>query len=143
MALRHHVAEGKSRADDDIEAFEAAKILNPVPPYNHRGEPQWNGSKAQEQLLIDMENEEHFKVTPKTLWESRDMHQEFELKTFRDHIHQIWQTQKCLHTLKERSKKKQQDRIDEAKKRKQTQIDRVKKAEEKKKKDHEKKKLKA
>ena len=51
LALRHHVAEGKSRADDDIEAFEAAKILNPVPPHNHRGEPQWNGSKAQEQLL--------------------------------------------------------------------------------------------
>ena len=86
--LRKQFIEGKNRAEEDLQAFMIAKSNHPPPPRNHKNEPQWNGSAAQEWLKVDMENDRHINTRPEQLWESRDEYQKFYLSTFRDHIHQ-------------------------------------------------------
>jgi len=114
LALRKQIMEGKSRAEEDIKAFEIAKANHPVPAFNHRGEPQWNGSDAQRLLQEDMKDKKHFDLKPEHLWESRKEYQMFELTTFRDHLHQAWKTQKYLYTLKVRAEKKEKERKEAA-----------------------------
>ena len=86
--LRKQFVEGKSWADEDLQAFIIAKTNHLPPPRNHKNEPQWNGSAAQAWLKVDMENEKHIDTKPEHLWESRGEYQEFYLSTFRDHLHQ-------------------------------------------------------
>ena len=116
LNLRKQFQEGKSRAENDLEAFLLAKQNHPPPPFNHRGEPQWNGSEAQQMLEIDMQNGKHFELKPSDLWESRAEYQEFHLSTFRDHLHQADRTRKYLETLKLRSKQKEDKAKEKARK---------------------------
>ena len=129
--LRKQFKAGKSRADDDIEAFEIAKANHLVPAFNHRGEPQWNGSAAQKLLKEDMKDNKHFDLKPEHLWETRKEYQLFELTTFRDHIHQEHKTAKYIYTLQKRAKDKEEARKKEA-------IEKQKKDKEKTRKDAEK-----
>ena len=114
LALRKQVGEGKSRADEDLEAFLAAKANHPPPARNHRGEPQWNGSEAQRLLAIDMEMEKNLDLDPWELWDSRDEYLEFKLTTFRSHIYQADRTKRYLHTRKAQANKKKEERKEKA-----------------------------
>ena len=115
--LRMAVKEGKKRADGDAALFDIAKANHPVPKFNHRGEPQWNGSDAQTLLKQDMDDGKHHDMKPKDLWESRPEHMMFQLATFRDHIHQETKSRKCLHTLKFRAEEKRKGKLQEMKER--------------------------
>jgi len=123
LNLRKDVAEGKTRADADLHAFNIAKKNYPPPVYNHRGEPQWHGSAAQEQLKRDMMDDLHFKYKPEDLWELRHCYQEFNLTTFREHIHQADKTRKYLDTLKKRDADKQEERVAVVEKKRQAKVD--------------------
>ena len=116
LTLRKQFLEGQSRAQDDLNAFNIAKTNHPPPPFNHRGEPQWNGSEAQRLLEIDMSDKKHFDLKPEDLWETRVEYKEFYLETFRNHIHQADRTRKYLHTLRLRQKEQEEKRKVEAKK---------------------------
>ena len=116
LSLRKLVAEGKKRADKDLAAFQVAKQNHPPPARNHRNEPQWNGSEAQRLLKKDIDDDVHKVLWPEDQHKSKPAHQEFSLDAFRDHMHQEVQTRKYLHTLKIRSKKKEEERIEAARK---------------------------
>lgn len=130
LSLRHQVKEGKSRAAEDLEAFNIAKANHPPSQSNHRDEPQWNGSEAQRLLEIDMNAKKHFDLKPEHLWESRDDYQLFYLETFRNHLHQADQTRKYLYTLKMRQKEKEDERKEKARKKTEAEAARKQKAEE-------------
>ena len=123
LNLQKDIAEGKTRADADLNAFNIAKKNYPPPICNHRGEPQWNGSAAQAQLKRDMEDNLHFTYKPEDLWELRHCYQEFNLTTFRSHIHQADRTRKYLDTLKKRDKDKQDERVEQVEKKRQAKAD--------------------
>ena len=115
--LRMAAKEGKKRADEDAALFDIAKANHPVPKFNHRGEPQWNGSDAQTLLKQDMDDGKHRDMKPKDLWESRQECMMFQLATFRDHIHQETKSQKCLCALKFRAEEKRKGKLQEMKER--------------------------
>lgn len=126
LDLRKHVEEGKSRADDDIKAFDIAKANHPVPQLNCRGEPQWNGSEAQKQLKEDMTNNLHYDMKPEHLWQKREVYQQFNLTTFREHLHQAHKTSKYYHTLKVREEEEQKKQVETIKKRKEAEEEKKK-----------------
>jgi len=103
-ALRKLVKRDKSRADDDKDAAARAIRNHPPPTHNHRGEPQWNGSKAQALLKEDIANDRHLEnnFMPSTLRmdPDRPQHQECSQDTFRWKMQQEIRTKKHLHTLK-------------------------------------------
>ena len=116
LALRKQFKEGSSRAEADLAAFKIAKKNHPPSPFNHRGEPQWNGSDAQRLLVIDMDGSKHIDYKPEMLWKSRPEYQAFNLSTFRDHIYQEDQTRKYLLTLRARSIEKEKKMKEKARK---------------------------
>lgn len=92
--MRDIVARGKARAAEDTLALKKDRLRHPRPKTNFRGEPEWNESDAKELLSIDMDNDLHKKKTPQELWLLRNQYQEFQLQTFRGHIHQEVHTRK-------------------------------------------------
>jgi len=109
-ALRKLIKKDKNRATEDkIEVARA--IRNHMPPaLNHRGEPQWNGSKAQELLKEDIANNKHlvpnFKPSELRMQADRPEHRECSMETFRWKIQQEVRTNKHLHTLKHDAEQK-------------------------------------
>ena len=71
LALRKQYQEGKSRAVEDLNAFETAKANHPPQPFNHRDEPQWSGSEAQRLLKIDIDNKVHLNTRPRDLYKHK------------------------------------------------------------------------
>lgn len=99
--LKAIVRRDKTRASADLEALKIAMANHPVPEFNHRGEPQWNGSKAQAKLAELIDNGEYPEKKPEDIWKGHDgIFQPFGLDTFRWKIHQYIRTQKYLKTLK-------------------------------------------
>ena len=92
--MKEIVKKGLERAAEDKEALMEDRMLHPRPKTNHRGEPEWNESRAKELLLEDMDERVHLKLTPEELWESRPEYKLFYLETFRGHIHQEIHTRK-------------------------------------------------
>jgi hypothetical protein len=76
------------RCERDEEAFNMAKKNHPTPEFNHRGEPQWHGSAAQNLLKAAVEAGQHKGVEPKVLWQSKLEYQVYSLHSFRDHVYQ-------------------------------------------------------
>jgi hypothetical protein len=76
------------RCQKDLEAFNIAKKNHPTPETNRRGEPQWNGSVAQQLLKELVKGEKHLEVEPHDIWISKGEYQVYSLQTFRDHIYQ-------------------------------------------------------
>jgi len=107
-ALRMQIGKDKSRAAGDQQEVARAIRNHPAPTHNHRGEPQWNGSKAQQTLKLDIAAGNHLKMTPTELWldPARPEYQDFEPQTFRWKIQQELKTQKYLHTLKHDAEQK-------------------------------------
>ena len=73
----------------------------------------WDGSEAQSLLKEDIKRGLHKQMRPKLLWNSRPQYQDFDLKTFRDHIHQ--QTRSEIETNYWIVKKRKKKRAEEAK----------------------------
>ena len=99
VALRKLVARDKCRARDDLQQLIGALNDHPPPIHNHRGEPQWNGSKAQSLLKEAVDRGHHIEMEPSELRRTKPEFMECALNTFRWHIHQEVKTRKCLHTL--------------------------------------------
>lgn len=76
------------RCRKDQEAFDIAKKNHPTPELNSRGEPQWNGSRAQALLKQDIEEGNHVGKTPRDLQASRPEYNIYDKQAFRDHIYQ-------------------------------------------------------
>ena len=68
--------------------FQHDKEHHPRPEKTRKGYPQWDTSKAEEMLMVDIDNGEHKKVKPQQLRESNDEYKAFPKKVFRDHIYQ-------------------------------------------------------
>jgi len=107
-AMRKQIAKDKTRAASDQQEVARAIRNHPPPTHNHRGEPQWNGSRAQELLKLDIAAGNHLKMTATELWldPTRPEHQDFEPQTIRWKIQQELKTQKHLHTLKHDAEQK-------------------------------------
>ena len=76
------------RCEQDLVAYQLAKKNHPTPDKNSRGEPQWNGSMAQQLLKELVASGKHVGLKPSTLWESNEHYMLYSLQTFRDHIYQ-------------------------------------------------------
>ena len=105
-ALRKLVKKDKSRAIADTEAVAIAIRNHPPPTHNVRGEPQWNGSKAQQLLKEDITAGKHLEMSPLDLRMTRPEYQAFLRDTIRWKIHQEVKTRKYLHTLKHDAEQK-------------------------------------
>lgn len=99
-SLRKIVRRDKTRAIKDKEALAIALANHPVAELNHRGEPQWNGSKAQAMLKEEIDAGNYPLKTPEQLWNSDPEFKKFGLATFRWKIHQYIRTKKYKQTLK-------------------------------------------
>lgn len=108
LALRKIIMKDKGRAAMDKLELARAIRNHPPPTHNHRGEPQWNGSKAQASLKEDMANNEHLKLKPHELRlkANRPEYQAYSKDTFRWKTHQEVKTKKYLHTLKHDAEQK-------------------------------------
>ena len=100
----HNKKRGRAKADK--EAFDNFCRLQPVQAFDHRGLARWEGSRAQELLREDMDDELHTSLAPIALWETRDEYEEYPLEFFRDHIHQEKRLQKYHNFLVELEQKK-------------------------------------
>jgi hypothetical protein len=94
------------RCQMDLEAFTIAKKNHPTPKKNSRGEPQWNGSIAQNLLKEAVKLGHHLEVTPRDLWIKKKEYQVYSLQTFRDHIYQEQRLLKFQHYVGSLKKKK-------------------------------------
>jgi len=97
------------RAADDKKAYDNFRRLFPVETHNHKGEPRWEGSRAQELLREDMDNGRPTEdENPKDLHEDPDRPEylEFNLDTFRNHIHQEKRLRKYLNWLEQQEEEK-------------------------------------
>ena len=107
QALRDQVEAHRERAQDDRKALAACRQNYPPTDRNHRNEPHWNGSRAQNLLEEDLQDDAHLNFDDKKFfWQSRDEYQEFPYKIFRGHVHQAIRTRKYLHTLRVRGDEK-------------------------------------
>lgn len=113
LSLRNIVGRDKDRAVDDRKALKIALANHPVPEFNHRGEPQWNGSKAQAMLKEEIDAGNYPLKTPEQIWKSKAEFQKFGLSTLRWKIHQYIRTQKYLQTLKDNAEAKLKPSPDE------------------------------
>jgi hypothetical protein len=115
--VRDDFVKKRGRAEDDKKAYDNFRRICPVKSHNHRGEPRWEGSRAQELLRLDMDEGKHEVFLPKRFQEKRIEYQDYRLQTFRDHIQQETRLRKYNHylltkeieeeeALKEKGKKK-------------------------------------
>jgi hypothetical protein len=86
--VRDDYVKKRGRAADDKEAYDNFRRICPVKTHNHRGEPRWEGSRAQELLRLDMDEGVHDVFLPARFQQKRIEYQDYRLQTFRDHINQ-------------------------------------------------------
>jgi hypothetical protein len=87
-SLKKQCVAFEDRAAIDGAAFAHDRALYPFPLLNFRGEPQWPGSGAEMWLNRDITDGLHDQMLPRVLRQTRVEYQEFQLKTFREHIYQ-------------------------------------------------------
>ena len=107
--VRDDYLKKKERCETDLQAYLAARKNHPTPALNSRGEPQWNGSEAQELLKGIVERKEHADVAPAALWQSKPAFKVYTLQTFRDHIYQEERLVKFQNYLRLLKKRKQDE----------------------------------
>ena len=87
-ALRRQVAEDTSRAQDDARALAHDRKLFPTRATNYRGEPRWQGSKAETMLKLDVKSQKQKMMLPEDFYASRPEYKEFSEDVIRQHIYQ-------------------------------------------------------
>jgi hypothetical protein len=83
-------------------------LVQPQGTHNHRDEPIFDKSAAQELLRQDVKDRQHDKMPPMDLWHSRPEYQVFALKIFRHRIYQEEHLQKYWNHLEDKRKKKEE-----------------------------------
>ena len=103
--LRDQIRNDRTRAEEDEEAFFIFCKNHPKATVAAKGTyPEWEGSEAQKLLLIDLDNGLHKEKTKEALWKSKAVYQQFPLKVFREHIYQVFRTNKYLNHIKKTGK---------------------------------------
>jgi len=105
------------RAVNDKVAFDNFMANHPRPTHNHKGEPRWEGSKAEEYLKEDMANGRHEGLLPAEFRALRPEYQEHLLATIRGHIDQekrLHNYRNYLEQKEEKDKKKKEKAIAKA-----------------------------
>ena len=102
--LSNQIIGSADRAIADKEACDNFMANHPRPMHNIRGEPRWDGSKAQEHMKKDMKEGKHImkngeRMTLAQFRCLRPAHQDFLLPTMRAHIDQEIRLQNCLNWL--------------------------------------------
>lgn len=105
-SVRSIIKKSFQRADMDERALYKYVQNHELSMFSKRGGYiQWQGSKAQELLKLDLENHLHNTLTKQALWNSREEYfSNFPLKVFCDKLYQEIRTAKYLHTLKVKGK---------------------------------------
>jgi hypothetical protein len=94
---RQQVARLQNRAASDSAAFAHDQQIYPNAAKNHRGEPRWEGSKAERLLRQDMDEGKHKAMKPQLLYNARkEYYEHYPLKVFREHIYQEEKRRKFL-----------------------------------------------
>ena len=104
-ALRTAILMKKDQAFSDYWHLQHDRQIYPKPEKNIRGEPRWEGSEAEGWLEHDMDAGLHKLMEPRKLHATREAYREFELDTFRQHIHQMERAGKFQNYLKSEEKK--------------------------------------
>lgn len=105
-AVFAEVERDKGVADIQKQALMKDREMFPKKTTNHRGEPRWEGGKAEELLLKDMEDGKHLQMKPSELRATRQEYQEYPKQVFRKHIHQAKSARKFNQFCADMSKKK-------------------------------------
>jgi len=71
LRARKKVAAQKSRAELELALLQQDRITHPAPAHNHRGEPRWEGSVAQQLLKADVKAKRHEQLTNTQFFNSR------------------------------------------------------------------------
>lgn len=115
-SLRAQLDSSNSQASNDSKAF--AKYVKNYPPkdLSCRGYPHWEGSKAQTQLKLDVDNGLHTNphVTPMKMWTDQDKpeYRDFPQAVFRGHLYQEIRTRKYHNYLEEKEKEEKTQRME-------------------------------
>ena len=96
--------DDRAAKQDDIDLSNDRKLY-PVPAENYRGEPRWEGSKAQETLKADIALGLHLTMKP-SKFADWDVFNEYDPNVIREHIYQEIKFQKYCLYRKEKKKKK-------------------------------------
>lgn len=105
-ALRELIASKRNFAVIDAANLANDRRIHPRPTHNFRGEPQWEGSNAQRILRLDMDRGKHTTMKPFDFWKTKAAYQYYDLKVFRDHIHQETRRRKFYNYLDDKNKQK-------------------------------------
>jgi hypothetical protein len=90
-------------------AFQHDRVLvEPRGTHNHRGEPIFDKSPAQELLRQDVKELQHSEMSPMDLWHSRPEYMVFRLDIFRHRIYQEVRLQKYWNHLEDKRRKKEE-----------------------------------
>ena len=85
---KEHVRSRNNRAEFDAAAVAHDRLIHPKPALNYRGEPRWEGSRAESLLKQDIDDKKHEMMAPAVLRDSRNEYKDYPLRVFRGHIHQ-------------------------------------------------------
>ena len=103
--LRHKAVESNGWSQEDESRFETFLARHEVSLFNHNGYEQWQGSYAQQLLILCLENNKLVTMRKQDLYGSRsEYYDHFPLKNFRDFLDQEVGTAKWRHTLEVKGK---------------------------------------
>ncbi|CAB9520237.1 unknown protein [Seminavis robusta] len=85
---RKRVEKKKNRSTEDDEFYQHDRNIFPERTQDTHGEPVWAGSKAQDLLLKDLDQETLNGLKPRQLHVTRDEYLEYSLDKFRNKIYQ-------------------------------------------------------
>ena len=109
-SMRQSIIDAKSRAKRDAKVVLQFRTMNPPPTHNHRGEPRWEGSKAEAMLKKDMDDGIHLKAKkPSHMRFVNPEYQKYNSKTFTSHIDQETRARKFKVYLDDKNKQKQKE----------------------------------
>jgi len=109
-SMRQSISDAKSRAGRDAEAVAQFRTMKPPPTHNHRGEPRWEGSKAEAMLKKDMDDGIHLKAKkPSHMRFVNPEYQKYNSKTFTSHVDQETRARKFKVYLDDKNKQKQKE----------------------------------
>jgi hypothetical protein len=86
--LRAQIHASKHHASSDSAKLAHDRQIYPKKSNNHRGEPRWEGSDAEQLLKRDMDEGKNTSVTPLEFYQSRNEYKNYPLTVFRKHIDQ-------------------------------------------------------
>lgn len=96
LQLRKNLKDKDDRAAAESAALAHDRRIHPKPTHNHRGEPRWEGSEAEQLLQFDVDEGKHESMKPQELYHSRKEYQNYTLDVFRGHIYQEEKRRKFL-----------------------------------------------